>query len=86
MRVFNHHKNSDGRLSKNDLTTAFRELGSKWPATRAWFAMRYADVDYDGSICTDKELRELVKVEGMKEVTFWCPLVLRKTNLNPNNV
>ncbi|CAB4289240.1 unnamed protein product [Prunus armeniaca] len=69
-RVFERHrKNSDDGLSIDNLTTAFAELGVKWPVFRAWFAMWNADEDGNGFISTDKEFRELVKYALQFEYT-----------------
>ncbi|CAL8102038.1 unnamed protein product [Prunus armeniaca] len=62
MKVFkSHDKNGDGQLSKEELKEAFKELGSKSPPLRAWFAKNYADDNRDGFISIDKELSKLVK-------------------------
>ncbi|ONI33633.1 hypothetical protein PRUPE_1G437200 [Prunus persica] len=62
MNVFkSHDKNGDAQLSKEELKEAFKELGSKCPPLRAWFAKNYADDNRDGFISIDKELSKLVK-------------------------
>ncbi|KAI5354499.1 hypothetical protein L3X38_007394 [Prunus dulcis] len=87
MNVFkSHDKNGDAQLSKEELKEAFKELGSKYPPLRAWFAKNYADDNRDGFISIDKELSKLVKVEETKEVTFRYLSFPGKMNLNPDYV
>lgn len=51
----------DGKLSKNELKQAFKDLGSNFGFYRAKKALYRADADHNGYIdITDKELEELV--------------------------
>jgi Ca2+-binding EF-hand superfamily protein len=52
--------NGDGRLSKAELTDAFRHLGSRMPGWRASRGIHHADVNGDGFV-SEEELSELVK-------------------------
>ncbi|XP_059455747.1 calmodulin-like protein 5 [Corylus avellana] len=52
--------NRDGRLSKEELTDAFRYLGSRTPGWRAGRALRHVDANGDGFV-SEEELSELVK-------------------------
>lgn len=59
-RVFMiHDEDRDGRLSRSDLTEAFRYLGAWFPSCRAFLALRHADTNGDGYI-SDYELDQLV--------------------------
>lgn len=59
-RVFMiHDDDRDGRLSRRELTEAFRHLGAWFPSCRASLALRHADTDGDGYI-SDHELNQLV--------------------------
>ncbi|KAI8014726.1 Polcalcin Phl p 7 [Camellia lanceoleosa] len=55
-----YDKNGDGKLSKEELKDAFRDLGLKFSGWRAGKALRHADANGDGYI-SDEELNELVK-------------------------
>ena len=52
--------NGDGRLSKEELRTAFKALGSRAPGVRAFLALFRADRNRDGHI-NDDEFDVLVK-------------------------
>ncbi|KAF3683452.1 hypothetical protein P3S67_011735 [Capsicum chacoense] len=52
--------NGDGYLTKEDLTEAFRQLGSTFPGYRAARALHRADKNGDGMI-DKKELNQLVE-------------------------
>lgn len=52
--------NGDGKLSKKELSAAFRQLGLRFSGWRAGRAIHHADANCDGYISED-ELRELVK-------------------------
>ncbi|KAG5613117.1 hypothetical protein H5410_024398 [Solanum commersonii] len=54
--------NGDGYLTKEDLTEAFRQLGSTFPGYRAGRALHRADKNGDGLI-DKKELDKLVDIE-----------------------
>lgn len=53
--------NGDGYLTKEDLTEAFRQLGSTFPGYRAGRALYRADKNGDGRIDKNKELDILVE-------------------------
>ncbi|EOY14480.1 Calcium-binding EF-hand family protein, putative [Theobroma cacao] len=55
-----YDSNGDGRLSKNELKTAFRSLGLRFSSWRAGRALRHADANGDGFI-SDEEINELVR-------------------------
>ncbi|KAM7514213.1 hypothetical protein LguiA_003796 [Lonicera macranthoides] len=52
--------NGDGKLSKEELSVAFRQLGLRFSWWRAGRAIHHADANDDGYISED-ELHELVK-------------------------
>jgi Ca2+-binding EF-hand superfamily protein len=51
--------NDDGRLSKAELTDAFRHLGSRIPGWRAGRGLHHADANRDGLV-SKEELNDLV--------------------------
>ncbi|CAN4092725.1 unnamed protein product [Withania somnifera] len=53
--------NKDGYLTKEDLTEAFRQLGSTFPGYRAARALHRADKNGDGLIDDKEELDQLVE-------------------------
>ncbi|XWS24249.1 hypothetical protein CRYUN_Cryun28dG0084900 [Craigia yunnanensis] len=55
-----HDTNGDGRLSKEELSKAFKKLGSRNPGWRVCRSLNHADTNEDGYISLD-ELDELVK-------------------------
>ncbi|KAI8569051.1 hypothetical protein RHMOL_Rhmol02G0248000 [Rhododendron molle] len=58
-------KDGDGRLSRKELTEAFRSLGLNFSWWRAWRALRHADKNHDGYI-SEEEMDELVKYSTKK--------------------
>lgn len=55
-----HDKNGDGRLSRQELEAAFKDLGAFWPWYRTVRAFSHADADGDGYIDIKKELEAVV--------------------------
>lgn len=53
-------KNRDGRLNKEELKAAFKELGAIFPGFRAYRGLHHADDNGDGYI-NDEEVDKLVK-------------------------
>lgn len=49
----------DGRLSKQELKSAFNSCGSRCPAWRTWRALSHADLNGDGYI-SEEEFDDLV--------------------------
>ncbi|KAM7490055.1 hypothetical protein LguiA_032976 [Lonicera macranthoides] len=56
--------NGDGKLSKEELRAAFRQLGLRFSRWRAGRAIGHADANGDGYISED-ELHELIKLYNM---------------------
>uniref|UniRef100_A0A7N0UWY9 EF-hand domain-containing protein n=1 Tax=Kalanchoe fedtschenkoi TaxID=63787 RepID=A0A7N0UWY9_KALFE len=57
--VMEHDANGDRVLSKHELKSVFKDLGSRFPGLRARLAMRFADKDKSGYI-DEGELNGLV--------------------------
>lgn len=54
-RFFNKYDmNRDGRLDKNELKEAFKQLGAYFPSWRAARALKFADANGDGFITLDE--------------------------------
>ncbi|KAK4352076.1 hypothetical protein RND71_027594 [Anisodus tanguticus] len=61
--------NGDGYLTKEDLTEAFRQLGSTFPGYRVSRALHHADKNGDGLI-DNKELDQLVEYARKRGYTL----------------
>ncbi|CAN4095387.1 unnamed protein product [Withania somnifera] len=59
--VKRYDKNGDGKLNKEELKVAFKDLGIWFCAFRAYQAMQHADKNHDGLI-VDNELDVLVEL------------------------
>ncbi|CAN4114516.1 unnamed protein product [Withania somnifera] len=55
-----YDKNGDGKISKQELKLAFKEMGLSFSRWRAGKAIRHADINEDGYI-NQEEMSELVK-------------------------
>ncbi|KAK4713485.1 hypothetical protein R3W88_019392 [Solanum pinnatisectum] len=55
-----YDKNGDGKISKQELKLAFKEMGLNFCRWRAGKAIRHADINKDGYI-NEEEMSELVK-------------------------
>lgn len=55
-----YDKNGDGKLSKQELTVAFKEMGLRFSGWKAGRAFHHADINRDGYI-NKEEMSELVK-------------------------
>ncbi|GAB4852129.1 hypothetical protein Ancab_016319 [Ancistrocladus abbreviatus] len=54
-----HDKDGDGRLNREELEAAFRQLGSRAPAWRAERAIYYNDLDLD-EVINEHEMDHLI--------------------------
>ncbi|XP_059284018.1 probable calcium-binding protein CML10 [Lycium ferocissimum] len=60
-----YDENKDGKLSKQELKTAFKEMGLRFCGWKASRAFHHADINGDGYISKD-EMKELVKYSSNK--------------------
>ncbi|PHT65274.1 hypothetical protein T459_29699 [Capsicum annuum] len=54
-----YDKDGDGKISKQELKLAFKEMGLNFPGLRAGRAIRHADINEDGYI-NEEEMGQLV--------------------------